>query len=49
MSRSQMPPHFSLKALIRLLRPHQWMKNLLTAVPVISAHRWAETGIWETS
>lgn len=46
MSRSQMPPHFSLKALIRLLRPHQWMKNLLTAVPVISAHRWAETGIW---
>jgi 4-hydroxybenzoate polyprenyltransferase/phosphoserine phosphatase len=32
----------SSRALIRLLRPHQWAKNLLLLVPVITAHRASE-------
>jgi 4-hydroxybenzoate polyprenyltransferase/phosphoserine phosphatase len=31
-----------LKALARLLRPHQWAKNLLLAVPLITSHRVLE-------
>jgi len=27
-------------ALLRVLRPHQWSKNLLLLVPVITAHEW---------
>lgn len=26
--------------ILRLLRPHQWLKNILVFVPVLTAHRW---------
>lgn len=26
----------------RLLRPHQWVKNLLVFVPVLTSHRWSQ-------
>jgi 4-hydroxybenzoate polyprenyltransferase len=29
-------------AIVQLLRPHQWLKNLLVFVPVLTAHRWAD-------
>jgi 4-hydroxybenzoate polyprenyltransferase/phosphoserine phosphatase len=29
----------TLKAIFRALRPHQWAKNVLVAVPVVAAHR----------
>jgi 4-hydroxybenzoate polyprenyltransferase len=28
-----------LRALLRALRPHQWLKNLLVLAPVLAAHR----------
>jgi 4-hydroxybenzoate polyprenyltransferase len=31
-------------ALIRVLRPHQWSKNLLLLLPVITAHKWWDPG-----
>ncbi len=33
---------FSLLKLVRALRTHQWLKNLLIFVPLIMAHRWQE-------
>ncbi|HMN97139.1 MAG TPA: UbiA family prenyltransferase [Phycisphaerales bacterium] len=30
----------SAKAILRLLRPHQWVKNLLVFVPLLLAHAW---------
>ena len=27
-------------AFIRVLRPHQWSKNLLLLLPVITSHKW---------
>src|SRR5262249_5781628 len=33
-----------LRAVFRALRPHQWAKNVLVAVPVIAAHRLGEPG-----
>jgi 4-hydroxybenzoate polyprenyltransferase len=32
----------SVAALVRAIRPHQWLKNLLLFVPVITAHRVAQ-------
>ena len=32
----------NLKASIRLLRPHQWMKNLLCFVPLLLSHQWQQ-------
>lgn len=32
--------------LIRLLRPHQWAKNLLVFVAVLTAHRFGDAGAW---
>lgn len=32
----------SLKASFRLLRPHQWMKNLLCFVPLLLSHQWQQ-------
>lgn len=29
-------------ALLRLARPHQWVKNLLVLVALVTAHRWAD-------
>ena len=31
-------------AALRALRPHQWAKNLLVFIPLITAHRWADVG-----
>lgn len=36
----------TLSALIRLLRPHQWAKNLLVFVAVLTAHRHADVLAW---
>ncbi len=32
---------------LRLLRLHQWSKNLLTLVPLILAHRFADLALWK--
>jgi 4-hydroxybenzoate polyprenyltransferase len=32
----------NLKASFRLLRPHQWMKNLLCFVPLLLSHQWLQ-------
>lgn len=32
--------------LLRALRPHQWAKNALIALPVLAAHRWGDTQVW---
>ena len=36
----------SLHALARVLRVHQWMKNLLLFVPLLASHQFASTGSW---
>lgn len=36
----------SLPPLLRLLRPHQWAKNLLVCVPLFTAHRYLDSGAW---
>lgn len=33
------------RALLRLIRPHQWLKNLLVFLPLIAAHQWTEAGV----
>jgi len=33
----------------KILRLHQWVKNLLLFVPVITAHRFAEPSVWQKS
>ncbi|HEY0009937.1 MAG TPA: UbiA family prenyltransferase [Tepidisphaeraceae bacterium] len=34
---------------LRLIRPHQWVKNLLIVLPVLASHRWNEWPvIWAT-
>ncbi len=35
------------RAVVRLLRPHQWTKNLLVLVAVLTAHRYADVGAWQ--
>ncbi len=35
----KMPP------ILRLLRPHQWTKNLLCLLPLLLSHRWQEGGV----
>ena len=35
------PPHFRWRDMVRALRPHQWIKNVLIVLPVVAAHtRW---------
>ena len=37
-------------ALLRLLRVHQWTKNLLIFVPIAAAHNWRDAaGFWHTA
>ena len=31
-----------MSAWLRLLRPHQWAKNLLVFTALLTAHRWAD-------
>ena len=33
-------------AIVRLLRPHQWTKNLLVFLPLLTAHRWTDAAAW---
>jgi 4-hydroxybenzoate polyprenyltransferase len=33
-------------ALVQLLRPHQWAKNLLVFVPLITSHSWSRPYAW---
>lgn len=36
----------ALHAIIKLLRPHQWSKNMLCVVPLLAAHRWKDYSSW---
>jgi 4-hydroxybenzoate polyprenyltransferase len=36
----------SLSATMRLLRPHQWLKNLLVFVPMLAAHQLTPATVW---
>jgi HAD superfamily hydrolase (TIGR01549 family) len=33
-------PHGKIKEILRVMRPHQWAKNVLLLVPLMTAHRW---------
>lgn len=33
-------------ALLQLLRPHQWVKNLLVFVPLFTSHSWTQSDDW---
>jgi len=35
-----------IRAVVRALRPHQWAKNALVALPAALAHRLGEPGVW---
>ena len=39
------PPAGSAKGLIRALRPHQWLKNVLVFLPIAGAHRLLDTDL----
>ena len=39
-------PSFGIASWRRVLRVHQWMKNVLLFVPLLAAHRMAEPGLW---
>ncbi|MCZ6671563.1 MAG: UbiA family prenyltransferase [Verrucomicrobia bacterium] len=36
-------------AFIKAMRPHQWMKNLLIFVPLLTAHVWQNVDAWVSS
>ncbi len=36
-------------ALFKLLRPHQWSKNLLVLVPVLVSHQWSDPAAWRAA
>ena len=31
---------------VRLIRPHQWSKNLLVLAPVVISHKWGDANAW---
>ncbi len=37
------PTHVSARAVVKSLRPHQWLKNLLVLLPVVTAQKLGET------
>lgn len=37
------------RALWKALRPHQWLKNLLVFVPLVTAHMWGSVAAWSGS
>lgn len=39
-------PEVSAKAVLKALRPHQWLKNLLLFVPALAAHSWTSVSVW---
>ena len=36
-------------AMLKLLRPHQWSKNLLVLLPVLVSHNWADPVVWRAA
>src|SRR5579862_1737873 len=32
--------------ILRSLRPHQWLKNLIVFVPIITSHQWRNAPAW---
>jgi 4-hydroxybenzoate polyprenyltransferase len=41
-------PTASFKAMIRLMRPHQWLKNALVFVPMLAAHAFTPAALWHS-
>lgn len=39
------PRRGSARAMLQLLRPHHWVKNILVVVPVLLAHEWGDAGV----
>jgi 4-hydroxybenzoate polyprenyltransferase len=39
-------PHGQVRALVRALRPYQWVKNALVAVPLITSHQLFSLDLW---
>lgn len=39
------PEKAGLKSLVKCIRVHQWVKNALLFVPVLTAHQWQEPGL----
>lgn len=37
-----------LKNLVKLIRPHQWVKNLLVFIPMLAGHQFTENSIFES-
>lgn len=42
------PAVASAPALFRLMRPHQWLKNLLVFVPMLAAHELTPAAVWHS-
>ena len=40
------PPVSVARSLLRALRPHQWVKNVLVFVPMVMAHRLFDPALW---
>lgn len=38
--------HSQVKGLIKSLRPHQWIKNILVFIPLLLAHRMGDVNVW---
>ena len=38
-----------LKALVKAMRPYQWVKNILVFVPLLTAHAYADFGAWSAA
>ena len=34
------------RAVLKAMRPHQWLKNVLVAVPIFAAHRIGDPSVW---
>lgn len=41
------PQASAFPALVRLLRPHQWLKNTLVFLPLIAGHRWDQAAVMD--
>ena len=39
------PPEPTFRQLLRSIRPHQWLKNLLVFIPLILSHQLSDTGL----
>lgn len=38
-----------LRALVKAMRPHQWLKNLLVFLPLVTGHMWGSVMAWSMS